>query len=199
MKILDWISSLTDLWGSPLKEPLTGYDAHDTFYAKSVLVPESSPLTVSATIFATRSCIMLSVKQPAALTSYFSYIIANASHFPGFFEINLIGGPGSLINNPPAAALNSAYSGRGALWVVQNYASSSSPGIIPYVNGLNNAMEKEMPGTTFGGYLNYVDPELSAQEAHALYYSKEVYARLLGIKKAVDPGNVFSNPQGVGM
>lgn len=98
-----------------------------------------------------------------------------------------------------AAALNSAYSGRGALWVVQHYASSSSTNILPFVNGLNNAMEKEMPGTAFGGYLNYVDPGLSAQEAHALYYSKEVYARLTGIKKVVDPGNVFSNPQGVGI
>ncbi len=144
---------------------------------------------------------MLSINQPAALESYFSFIIINATHVPAlwFFEINLIGGPGSLVNNPPAAALNSAYSGRGALWVVQHYASSSSTNILPFVNGLNNAMEKEMPGTAFGGYLNYVDPGLSAQEAHALYYSKEVYARLTGIKKVVDPGNVFSNPQGVGI
>jgi len=144
---------------------------------------------------------MLSKYQLAALESYFSFIIINATHLPAlwFFEINLIGGPGSLVNNPPAAALNSAYSGRGALWVVQHYASSSSTNILPFVTGLNNAMEKEMPGTAFGGYLNYVDPGLSAQEAHALYYSKEVYARLTGIKKVVDPGNVFSNPQGVGI
>jgi len=44
---LDWISSLANMWATPLAQPLTGYNEHDTFYAKSVLVPESSPLTVS--------------------------------------------------------------------------------------------------------------------------------------------------------
>ena len=83
--------------------------------------------------------------------------------------------------------------------MVQHYASSSSPTIIPFVNGMNDAMEKQMPETAFGGYQNYVDPELSAQQAHTLYYSKETYAKLLGIKKVVDPGNVFANPQGVGI
>lgn len=56
-----------------------------------------------------------------------------------------------------------------------------------------------MPGTTFGAYANYVDPELSAEEAHRAYFSADTYQRLVKIKKEVDPRNVFSNPQSVGM
>ena len=68
-----------------------------------------------------------------------------------------------------------------------------------FVNGLNSALENAMPGTTFGGYLNYVDPELSPDQSHRLYYSQEVYERLVRIKREVDPDNIFSNPQSVGM
>lgn len=46
LKSLDWLASLADQWGGPLAQPLSGYDAHDNFYAKSILVPESTPLTV---------------------------------------------------------------------------------------------------------------------------------------------------------
>lgn len=105
----------------------------------------------------------------------------------------------SVVPAPSSTTLNSAYSNRGALWVVQHYASSSSSDIIPFVNGLNAAMEKEMPGTAFGAYPNYVDPGLSAQEAHGLCSSKDVYARLVRVKRLVDLGNVFANSQGMGM
>ncbi|KAL9045873.1 MAG: hypothetical protein Q9214_001160 [Letrouitia sp. 1 TL-2023] len=183
---LDWITSLTQLWGGPLQQPLSGYNAHDNFYAKSILVPESSPLT------------------KAALTSYFNYIFTNGSHAPQpwFAELNLLGGPGSVVNNPPPAAANAAYSERGALWVVQHYSGvNSSPPkeVIDFVSGLNQALEGAMPNTTFGAYANYVDPELSAEEAHRAYFSADTYQRLVKIKKEVDPGNVFSNPQSVGM
>jgi hypothetical protein len=43
---LGWIESLQDLAGSdPLKVPLTGFDHHDTFYAKSLVVKNAEPLT----------------------------------------------------------------------------------------------------------------------------------------------------------
>ena len=140
------------------------------------------------------------------MSSYFSYIATNGPHHPAlwFSELNLLGGPGSLINKPPAAAANAAYSERGALWVVQHYSetpTASSGGAkvaIDFITGLNSAMENAMPGTAFGGYLNYVDPELSAAQAHGLYYSERAYDRLVGIKKVVDPDDLFYNPQGVG-
>ena len=140
-----------------------------------------------------------------ALSSYFGYIATNSTLHPAlwFSELNLLGGPGSLVNNAPASAANAAYS---ALWVIQHYSEIPSPDAgsadraIAFVDGLNNALEDPMlPGTTFGGYLNHVDPELSAAEAHELYYGNEVYERLVEIKGVVDPGGVFWNPQAIGV
>lgn len=75
---------------------------------------------------------------------------------------------------------------------------SSAKGVtkptIDFVNGLNNAL-----GMGYGGYLNYVDPELSASQAHGVYYSQTVYERLVKIKRAVDPEGLFWNPQAVGV
>ena len=48
IKSSDWLTFLADQWGSPLAQPLSGYNASDNFYAKSILVPESKPLTVCA-------------------------------------------------------------------------------------------------------------------------------------------------------
>lgn len=56
-----------------------------------------------------------------------------------------------------------------------------------------------MVGVGFGGYINYVDSELSAEEAHGLFYRSEVYGRLVAVKEVVDPGGVFWNPQAVGV
>ena len=140
----------------------------------------------------------------AALTSYFDYIIqygVNAPN-PWYSIINLYGGPDSQINGP--APSSSAYSARTALWVLQHYGYTANtgspypPASLDFVTGLNTAITSAMPDTDFPAYLNYVDPSLTAEQAHDLYYSPETYDRLLGIKKVVDPRNVFSNPQSVG-
>jgi len=79
----------------PLSQPLTGYNQHDTFYAKSVVAKNSEPLT------------------PASIRSFWSYIIANQGKGPFYSIINLYGGPGSQINVPTANS--STYSDRNAL------------------------------------------------------------------------------------
>ena len=185
IKSVGWIQSLTLLDGSSsIITPVHGYSAHDNFYAKSVTVPESSPLTA------------------AALTSYFTYIKNQGVNPPApwFSIINLYGGADSQINTKDVNF--AAYSDRGSLWVAQHYGftdlGTTFPGAATtFVNGLNTAMTSQMPGTQFGAYLNYVDPGLSATDAHNLYYGSSLYAKLKTIKTTVDPGNVFANPQSI--
>jgi hypothetical protein len=183
VQAVDWLQSLVLLGGlGSLTEPVHGYNAHDNFYAKSVTVPE--PLS------------------DAALTAYFDYIISQGASAPTswFSIINLYGGPGSQINAKDSNF--AAYSDRNALWVAQHYGFTDLGVVFPasettFVDGLNTAMTSQMPGVEFGAYLNYVDPNLSRDEAHALYYSSDVYNRLKTIKAVVDPGNVFFNPQSI--
>ena len=116
-----------------------------------------------------------------------------------FSIIALYGGPDSQINVTPSTS--SAYSDRSNLWNFQNYArraGSTSSAIISFVAGLNDAIISAQPETAFGAYANYVDPELTAGQAHSLYYDAPTYAKLNEIKKKVDPGKVFWNPQAVG-
>ena len=160
---------------------------HDNFYAKSVVVPSSSPLT------------------SAALNNYFAYIISNGSSTQQptswFSQIDLYGGPGSAINTP--LSTSSAYSDRNALWVVQHYGNMTGTTKpfqpeLSFIDGLNAVLTDAMPDTAFGAYLNYVDPELSASEAHEFYYGKGTYSNLLAVKPTGDAGNLFWNPQSVG-
>lgn len=172
-----WIQSLTMLSNeNSIQVPLTGYNAHDNFFAKSITVPESSPLTATA------------------LGSYFDYVTGVSAPSSWFTIINLYGGPGSAINAKDTTF--ASYSDRDSLWVFQNYGETASS--IPYITGMNDAIVKAQPQTQFGAYLNYVDPSLDATTAHSLYYSSAVYTKLAAIKKVVDPGMVFWNPQTIG-
>lgn len=168
-----------------LSTPTEGYNAHDNFFAKSVTVPEEYPLTKDA------------------LRSYFSYMINEGKAAPAswFSIINLYGGPGSAINDRDVEF--AAYSDRSVLWVAQHYMFTDVSKRLPsssiaWVEGLNEAMTGAMPNVKFAAYLNYVDPSLSATDAHRLYYGDSLYQKLLGIKRVVDPGNVFWNPQAIG-
>ncbi|KAK4695760.1 hypothetical protein P7C71_g2043, partial [Lecanoromycetidae sp. Uapishka_2] len=187
IKSVDWITSLTDLANNvPLQQPITGYNLHDDFFAKSVVVPSSSPLTTTA------------------LTSYFNYIIETglSAPSPWFSIINLYGGPDSQINIPSPSS--TAYSDRSALWVIQHYGYTGNTGSpfppteLSFIDGLNTAITSAMPDTTFLAYSNYVDPSLTPAEAHSLYFDAATYDRLLTIKDEVDPGHVFWNPQSIG-
>ncbi|KAL9098310.1 MAG: hypothetical protein Q9187_009682 [Circinaria calcarea] len=187
---VDWITALeyqaTGGSMTTLSQPLTGYDLHDNFFAKSLVSPESEPLT------------------SAALTSYFNYIIAEGVGAPNpwFSIINLYGGPGSQINTKDESF--AAYPERSSLWVFQHYGFTSSatfpfpPAIEPFVTGLSDAITNAQPETTFTAYLGYVDPSYTAAQAHALYYGDAVYSKLLALKDIWDPERLFWNPQAIG-
>ncbi|KAI9801390.1 MAG: hypothetical protein M1825_003369 [Sarcosagium campestre] len=176
-----WIDALSNIWGGPLPQPLTNYDLHDAFYAKSIVTKEKAPLT------------------RAALESFFTYALNEGSKtaFPWFVIINLYGGPDSRINAVPPAA--SSYGDRSALWVFQLYGYSQpfSAAIAPFITGLTQSVVTAQPDGDFSAYVNYVDPALSAEEAHRQYYGEETFKELVRIKRDVDPLEVFWNPQAI--
>lgn len=171
-----WYDYLVKVSGTTtIKVPLTGYNDHDNFFAKSITVPEADGFS------------------SAALGSLYDYMKKGTS-VDYYSIINLYGGPGSAINAKDTEF--AAYNDRDSLWVVQNYGSTANS--VDFINGLNDAVVKAQPDTTFGAYLNYVDPSLDATTAHKLYYGDAVYSRLLTLKKKVDPKGIFWNPQAIG-
>jgi Berberine and berberine like/FAD binding domain/Chitin recognition protein len=181
---LSWLDSLVNEAGGPLRQPLTGYSAHNSFYAKSIVTHNAQPLTAGA------------------LKSFFNYVITKgrASPISWFTIINLYGGIDSQINSIPATA--SAYSDRDALWVFQIYGSASSAPLPPAVDrlvaGLSAALTTAQPSGDFGAYLNYIDPALTPVQAALLYYGRDTYARLRALKQKFDPLALFWNPLAVG-
>lgn len=178
---MSWLDSLNALGNEgTLSTPVHGYNAHDNFFAKSATVPEANPLTSDG------------------VTSYVNYINQGGAPVSWFSIANIYGGPGSAINTKDTSF--AAYSDRDSLWVFQHYGFVGIGSIFPssgldFINGLNAALTSAQPDT--GAYLNYVDPSLTAQQAHDLYYGSEVYSRLKTLKDQHDPNNVFANPQSI--
>ncbi|ORY17984.1 hypothetical protein BCR34DRAFT_621631 [Clohesyomyces aquaticus] len=173
-----WIDYLTLVSGeSTISVPLTGYNKHDDFYAKSLTVPESSGGLTATT-----------------LNTLYDYLLTGGD-VSWFIIVNLYGGPKSSINSKTTDF--AAYSDRDSLWVFQNYGETASS--INFIQGINDKVTQAQVGTTFGAYLNYVDPNLDAATAHKVYYGDALYAKLLALKQLVDPQSVFWNPQAIGV
>ena len=181
VKPYSWYDYLVLVSGKKsIKEPLTGYAEHDTFFAKSLTVPESDGFGAPA------------------LDAFYTYAQTASSKGVEFYSIvNLYGGPGSKINDKGTDF--AAYADRNSLWVVQNYGMGGDAATVEFMDGLQGAVVGAQPGTQFSAYLNYVDPSLGRDEAHKVYYGEEVYGRLREVKREVDPGEVFWNPQSVGL
>lgn len=176
VKSYGWIDYLVLVSGeTTIVEPTTGYDAHDNFYAKSVTVPEKDGF------------------KDTALNALYDHI-SSAGDVSWYIIANVYGGPGSKINSKDTTF--AAYADRDSLWVLQNYGENATS--VDFVNGINSAIIGGQPQTSFGAYLNYVDPGYDAATAHKLYYGDALYAKLLALKKQVDPKSVFWNPQAIG-
>lgn len=176
VQAMSWYDYLVKVGGEgTITTPVTGYNAHDNFFAKSLTVPESDGLAAGT------------------LDALYDYL-RTAGSVNYYLIINLYGGPGSAINSKDTGF--AAYSDRNSLWVFQNYGLTS--GSIDFINGINNAMITAQPQTSFGAYLNYVDPSYDAATAHKLYYGDAIYSRLVALKQQVDPQSVFWHPQAIG-
>lgn len=177
----NWLDTLVALAnGATLPQPID-YTQHDTFLAKSIVAPEL--LTSNA------------------LTSFFNYH-QNSRNAPVPWWVigDLYGGTHSNISS---FSLDSAsYAVRNSLFTFQLYATTTDQPFpaegITFMNGLAHSLISAQPETHFTAYPNYIDPTLSASDAHNLYYGSQ-YQRLLNIKRSVDPEMRFWNPQAIGV
>ncbi|KAJ7089852.1 hypothetical protein B0H15DRAFT_949100 [Mycena belliarum] len=99
------------------------------------------------------------------------------------------------INDVPQNA--TAYAHRDALFYMQTYAvglGSLSAKTIDFVTGMSDKITNSMPGVNFGAYAGYVDPQL--KDGPQQYWGSNL-PRLQKIKAAIDPSDVFHNPQSV--
>ena len=90
-----------------------------------------------------------------------------------------------------------AYAHREAFMWMQSYAISLigpvSSTTKAFLNGLSNVITSSRPGS-YGAYPGYVDPYM--KDPQSAYYGSNL-ARLQEIKSAVDPKDVFHNPQSI--
>ncbi|KAJ6580992.1 hypothetical protein B0H19DRAFT_1017535 [Mycena capillaripes] len=90
-----------------------------------------------------------------------------------------------------------AYVHRDAQFYLQTYAvgvGSLSNATTAFVTNMSDIVTNSMPGVQFGAYAGYVDPKLT--DGPQQYWGANL-PRLQSIKAAVDPGDVFHNPQSV--
>ncbi|KAJ6489878.1 hypothetical protein C8R45DRAFT_1138716 [Mycena sanguinolenta] len=169
----DWLGAVGN-WAEKEALQLVG-GASGPFYAKS--------LTFSAdTLIPARG-----------IEDFFSYLdSADKGTLIWFAIFDLQGG---AVNDVPQNA--TAFAHRDVLFYLQTYAVSVgklSNKTIAFVNGMSEQITNSMPGVNFGAYPGYVDPQLT--DAQTAYWGSNL-PRLEQIKAAIDPQNLFSNPQSV--
>ncbi|KAL0572839.1 hypothetical protein V5O48_009129 [Marasmius crinis-equi] len=158
-------------------------EGNDTFYAKSLMTPEGEPMN-------DESC-----------TAFMRFMAEDGfdSNLGWFFQIGLYGGRNSAINALPANA--TSFVRRDTLFTMQFYASS--PGNQPpypdngfeFLDGVVDSITSAMPKDwDYSAYANYLDNRLDHWQK--LYFGSH-YARLQGIKREVDPQDVFMFPNSV--
>lgn len=81
--------------------------------------------------------------------------------------------------------------------MVRTWCSPYRPAGIDLVNDLNKQVTDVLGAGGYGAYQGYVDTELSADKAGGLYYGDVLFEKLKGLKKKIDPDDLFSNPQSI--
>jgi len=178
----NWIESVSVLAGDTLNTS-SAPDHTDTFYAKSLMTPASSPMN------------------KAARTSFMSNVAHEGftSNTSWFFQVELFGGSNSKINSVPTD--ETAFVHRDSLFTIQFYASSFN-NAPPYPNFGFKFLDDLVDGITsnspkdwdYGAYTNYMEDKLVDYKKR--YYSSH-YPRLLALKQKLDPTGVFDFPVGI--
>jgi hypothetical protein len=153
-------------------------DVHDTFYAKSLMTPEASPMTLDA------------------LNAFMSYLgdAGFTADTNWFVQLELYGGTNSAINNVALDA--TAFAHRSSMFTIQLYTSSGTPPFpadgISFLDGMvSSILDNEPANWDYGAYTNYIDNLLVNWQT--LYYGPH-YPRLKSLKDQYDRLNTFNFP-----
>ncbi|KAF8955654.1 glucooligosaccharide oxidase [Flammula alnicola] len=178
----DYLHSAVNLAGGSL-DTTSQPDNTDTFYAKSLMTPESQPMSDRAL-----EALMEVIANEGFTTSV-----------GWFFQVELFGGRNSAIN--AVKAEDTAFARRDSLFTIQFYASS--PGSVPpypeagftFLDDTVNAIVTNSPlNWDYGAYTNYVDDRLVDWQKR--YYAQN-YPRLRRLKDLYDPRGTFSFPTSI--
>ncbi|KIY64917.1 Glucooligosaccharide oxidase [Cylindrobasidium torrendii FP15055 ss-10] len=174
-----YIGSVTELGGGSLNTH-DAKDTTDTFYAKSLMTPESDLITLEAA------------------TAFMEYLVDRGynSGTDWFVQPEAYGGRNSKVNS--VSADSTAFGSRSSLLTFQFYASSSDmkppypDSAFDFVDGMVSSIVDNMPSDwAHGAYYNYPDDRL--ENWQELYY-RDNYNQLAELKKVYDPTGVFKGP-----
>lgn len=178
-----YINSVQFFAGSQPLDTTQMPDRHDTFYAKSLMTPQSSPMS------------------SAAINAFMNYLAYQGfvSTTSWFCQLELYGGTNSQINAVATDA--TAFVHRSSIFTIQFYASSQNAqppypqSGLTFVDGIVNSIVSNSPtGWNYGAYPNYIDNRLSDWQTR--YYGSH-YARLRSIKDTYDPKDTFTFPTAI--
>ena len=170
--------SLLSFTQKPLTRQLTA-TKHETFYSSSLYTNALTP------------------SQLSAFTSYW-FTHAKANKRDWYVQIDVHGGPTSAVAIPDVDS--TAYAHRNHLFMFLFYdrvdrGAYPTEGFSAIQNFVGNVTDK-IPVEEWGMYVNYPDPQMEREAAQRNYWGKHL-DRLRTVKGSVDPGDLFSYPQGV--
>ncbi|KAF2120747.1 hypothetical protein BDV96DRAFT_595167 [Lophiotrema nucula] len=175
IEIKDWLG-VVGHWAEDVALEIAG-GIQSNFYAKSVAYTKNDLIP------------------DTAVDQLFQYVDKTDKGTPIWFVIwDLEGG---AINDVAADA--TAYGHRDALFYHQSYAvnlvGKVTPTIRSFLTGFNKIITDSLPGHNLGAYAGYVDPALG-ENGQSAYWGTNL-PKLQQVKAAVDPKDIFHNPQSV--
>lgn len=132
----------------------------------------------------------------STITNLFTYLDkAEKGTITWFVTFSLVGG---AINDYPKNA--TAYPHRDVMYWMQSFAVNALGPVLDstydFLDGINGLITRDVPGCAEHAYLGCPDPRM--EDAERSYWGPN-YGRLKDMKGALDPSDVFWNPQGVGV
>ncbi|KAF7553381.1 hypothetical protein G7Z17_g3651 [Cylindrodendrum hubeiense] len=180
-RTIGWLDLVAHFAGNVELNPTSAsYNAHDTFYASSMVVPE------------------VSGSQFKAFVDYISTTGATTGH-SWWIQMDLMGGQHSAVSKPKPG--DTAFVHRDKLLLFQLYDAVPQGTQYPkdgfnLMKGFRQSITKPLSISKWGMYANYADSEMTADVGPQLYWGSNL-AKLQGIKAAYDPKNLFKNPQSI--